>query len=65
MKLFKTINNNGYKWNSEAKTLEKRIKPEFKVWDKIRFKNDKTRIETINYIYSDSYDYCNWRKRFI
>ena len=29
--LFKAIKDNGYKWNSEAKTLEKLIEPKFKV----------------------------------
>ena len=33
-------------------------KPYFKVWDKIRHKNDKT-IHTINYIYNDSYGLCD------
>lgn len=34
-KLFKAIKDNGYKWNSETKTLEKLIVPKFKVGDKI------------------------------
>jgi hypothetical protein len=38
-KLFKAIKDNGYKWNSETKTLEKLIEPKFKVGDKIRRKN--------------------------
>lgn len=35
-KLFDVIKKHGYKWNSETKTLEKLIKPKFKVGDKIR-----------------------------
>jgi hypothetical protein len=37
-KLFKIIQDNGYKWNAETKTLEK-IEPKFKVGDKVRPKN--------------------------
>lgn len=54
-KLFDAIKTNGYKWNSETKTLEKLVKPNFKVGDRIRRKNDKTIIKTIGYIYHDSY----------
>lgn len=35
-KLFDTIKTNGYKWDSENKTLEKLVKPTFKVGDKIK-----------------------------
>lgn len=35
-KLFQAIKENGYKWNSETKTLEKLIKPKFKVGDVIQ-----------------------------
>lgn len=35
-KLFKAINDNGYKWNAETKTLEKLIEPKFKVGDRIK-----------------------------
>lgn len=38
--------------------MEELIKPEFKVWDRIRHKSDKT-IQTINYIYNDSYGLCD------
>lgn len=38
-KLFDSIKENGYKWNEETKTLEKLIKPKFKVGDRIRCKN--------------------------
>lgn len=39
-KLFDAIKANGYKWNSETKTLEELIKPKFKVGDRIRKKGD-------------------------
>lgn len=35
-KLFQVIKDNGYRWNSETKALEKLITPKFKVGDKIR-----------------------------
>lgn len=38
-KLFQAIKDNGYKWNSETKTLENLIVPKFKVGDIIRSKN--------------------------
>lgn len=38
--LFKTIKDNGYKWNADTKTLEKLIEPKFKVGDVIRKKGD-------------------------
>ena len=34
-KFFDAIKSNGYKWNAETKTLEKLVKPKFKVGDKI------------------------------
>ena len=40
-RLFQAIKDNGYKWNSETKTLEKLIIPKFKVGDKIKDKNNK------------------------
>lgn len=40
-KLFKAIKRNGYKWNSEIKTLEKLIVPKFKAGDRIKDKNNK------------------------
>lgn len=36
--LFKTIQDTGYKWNQETKTLEILIKPKFKIGDRIRHK---------------------------
>ena len=35
-KLFDAIKDNGYKWNAETKTLEKLVKPMFKVGDRIK-----------------------------
>lgn len=35
-KLFQAIEDNGYKWNAETKTLEKLIKPKFKVGEIIK-----------------------------
>lgn len=58
-KLFQAIKDNGYKWNAETKTLEKLIKPEFKVGDKIRHKINMckgdiiTEIKDTNYILND------------
>ena len=37
-KLFNAIKTNGYKWNAETKTLEKLVKPKFKVGNKIKLK---------------------------
>lgn len=57
--LFKSIKNNGYKWNEETKTLEKLIVPKFKVGDKIRHKtytrqvNAVTEIRDTHYILDD------------
>ena len=39
-KLFDIINENGYKWNSETKTLEKLVEPKFKVGDRIKKNKD-------------------------
>lgn len=44
-KLFKAIKDNGYKWNAETKTLERLIKPKFKVGDRI-----KTIYKTYHYV---------------
>lgn len=43
-KLFDAIKDNGYRWNPETKTLEKLIKPKFKVGDKVRYKGESTVI---------------------
>ena len=57
-KLFKAIKDNGYKWNSETKTLEKLIVPKFKVGDRIM---GKTSHETyiIDHITSSGYVFKN------
>ena len=52
-KLFRAINDNGYKWNAETKTLEKLIEPKFKVGDRI--KEGKT-IATVVRVCKDFYD---------
>lgn len=44
-KLFDVIKENGYKWNSETKTLEKLIIPTFKVGDIIAHKDDKNKVK--------------------
>lgn len=51
-KLFDAIKDNGYKWNAETKTLEKLIKPKFKVGDKI---TDGEDFMTIEYIDNEYY----------
>lgn len=45
--LFDAIEENGYKWNSKTKTLEKLIEPKFKVGDKI-----KNRVVITNNVYT-------------
>ena len=48
-KLFDAIKANGYKWNAEAKTLEKLITPKFKVGNIIQDKNGyKVRITDVD-----------------
>lgn len=54
-KLFKVINDNGYKWDPETKTLEKLIEPKFKVGDKII--NKKGNIRLISKIMDDEYHF--------
>lgn len=56
-KLFKAINDNGYKWNSETKTLEKLVEPKFKVGDVIQDK-DSYKVKIINVCVEDEmYEY--------
>ena len=57
-KLFDAIKDNGYKWNTETKTLEKLVKPKFKVGDIIRditgickVKITKVNVEDEYYLY--------------
>ena len=54
-KLFDIIKANGYKWNSETKTLEKMIIPKFKVGDEIVKKDDPTKSWYVQGIDT----YCN------
>lgn len=55
-RLFKAIEDNGYKWNAEKKCLEKLIKPKFKVGDKVRHKEiNPDTIYEIREVYDDFY----------
>lgn len=55
-KLFDAIKSHGYKWNTETKTLDKLIKPKFKVGDRVRHKTtNKDDIYEISKVYDDSY----------
>ena len=58
-KLFDAIKENGYRWNTETKTLEKLVeptpKPCFKSGDTIRHKKNKAIIKTIGYLDKDNY----------
>ena len=55
-KLFNVINNNGYKWNPDTKTLDRLLETKFKVGDKIRRKDcDKSFIYEISNVYDDCY----------
>ena len=55
-KLFDAIETHGYHWNDNTKTLEKLVKPKFKVGDKIRHKtNNKDDIYEISAVYDDFY----------
>ena len=51
-KLFKTIKDNGYKWNPETKVLEKL--PKFKVGDRIQYNNESS-IRIIKSLEEDRY----------
>lgn len=53
-KLFKSIRDNGYKWNPDIKTLEKLVEPKFKVGDRIRHKCPEFRGERIVNICCDT-----------
>lgn len=59
-KLFRAIKNNGYKWNAETNTLDKLIKPKFKVGDKIvnrvsLYMGDLSHQDVISEITEDKY----------
>lgn len=62
-KLFQEINDNGYKWNEETKTLEKLIEPKFKVGDKITDKNKS--IYRITEITDEGYKLHDLKTTFI
>ena len=49
-KLFAAIKENGYKWNDKTKTLEKLIKPKFKVGNSVQSKTDNNDKFTITNI---------------
>lgn len=53
-KLFQSIKDNGYKWNSKTKTLEKLIEPKFKVGDKVK-KNKDYISGIVTDIFDDSF----------
>lgn len=54
-KLFDTIKANGYKWDSDIKTLKKLIVPKFKVGDEIVKKNSISNSYIVNSVSSDYY----------
>lgn len=53
-KLFDAIKTNGYKWNTETKTLEKLIVPKFKVGDRIK---NKYTCEVVSIVQVREFDY--------
>lgn len=54
--LFDAIKANGYKWNSETKTLEKLIKPKFKVGDNIVKRNCINNSWIVSSVNSEYYE---------
>ena len=54
-KLFDAIKANGYVWNAETKTLEKLIKPKFKVGDKIVKRNSVSNSWIVSSVNSEYY----------
>lgn len=58
-KLFDAIKANGYNWNTETKTLEKLIKPKFKVGDRIIYKYYDIKVAKIIKIHDDKYELDN------
>lgn len=68
-KLFQAIKDNGYKWNSETKTLEKLVEPKFKVGDKIKNKIGQITYTIIDirkdeYIVKRDNDRCKYHLAF-
>lgn len=55
-RLFGFIKAHGYKWNAETNTLERLIKPKFKVGDKIKRKNTNEE-HTITKVTESTYEY--------
>ena len=54
--LMKAMNDGGYKWNTETKTLEKLIQPKFKVGDMVRHKKtNRDDVYEISKVFDDSY----------
>lgn len=60
-RLFKVIEDNGYKWNAEKKCLEKLREPKFKVGDRIQFNSCSkyNPIYTIRSVEDDRYIFTN------
>ena len=54
-KLFDAIKANGYKWNSETKTLEKLVEPKFKVGDEIVKRNSISNSWIVSSVSSEYY----------
>ena len=54
-KLFKAIKDNGYKWNEVTKTLEKLIKPKFKIGDEIVKRNSINNSWIVSSVSSEYY----------
>ena len=54
-KLFQAIKDNGYHWNPETKTLEKLVKPKFKVGDRIVKQNSISNLWIVSSISSQYY----------
>lgn len=62
-KLFKVIEENGYRWNAEKKILEKLIVPKFKVGDKVKEIKGNRKGTIIN-IYGNSFYEINRTEGF-
>ena len=54
-KLFCAIKNNGYKWNTNTKTLEKLVEPKFKVGDEIVKRNSISNSWIVSSVSSEYY----------
>lgn len=55
-KLFQAIKDNGYRWNTETKTLERLFVPKFKVWNMIKSKDSEPIINTITKVCENYYE---------